>query len=85
MTNVNYNERIRKIFYSLNILFFFYLETFNLAHYFKIAPFKVWLLLPFVENFENLIDSLKVAGANSNFKINMIFQCLKNILYSFNF
>ena len=86
MTNVNYNERIRKIFYSPNILSFFYLETFNLVHYFKFAPFKIWLALPFVKNFltfDNLLDSQKIAPANSYFKSNMRIQCLKNISYQY--
>ena len=68
MSTVNYNERIRKIFYSRNILSYFYLEILNLLHYFKFAHFEMWLALPFVENFlifENLLDSRKIAPASS--------------------
>ena len=85
MTNVNYNEGIRKIFYSRNILSFFYLETFNLIHHFKFAPFQMWLVLPFMENFltfDNLLDSQKMGPVNSHFKSNsMRIQCLKIIFY----
>ena len=86
MTNVNYNERIRKIFYSQNVLSFFYLETFNLVHYFKFAPSTMWLALPFVENFltfDSLLDSQKIASVNLYFKNILRIQCLKTIYYKY--